>query len=84
MALLKKMVISAIEPTDGASPKAVLAKAKECAKAKDTRIFARDYMPAMKALMTKGYPAREAARMLVGMGCPFSPATLTQCYWQRS
>ena len=84
MAMLKKMVLTSIEETNGASPKDVLTLAKGAPLAKDTRVFARDYMPAMRTLMKKGYSARESARLLVGMGCPFAEGTLTQYFWQRA
>lgn len=80
MALIKQTVLSAIEQTNGTSPKDVLAKARELPPAKDTRVFVRDYVPAMEALVKKGYPIRESARLLVDLGCPFAPGTLALAF----
>ena len=83
MGLVKKMVLSAIEDTAGIGPSEMLKRAMSAPPAPSTRIYAADYMPAIDALMAKGYSTRAAVKLLVEMGCPFSEPTLSQHWWQR-
>lgn len=78
--ITKLEVVSAVEETKGLSPAEALALAEECPPPESTRVFARDYMPAMAALVGKGFTVKGAAERLVELGCPFSCGTLDITY----
>lgn len=78
--MTKLNVIAAVEPTNGINPKRALEEAMKIPEKPITRVFIADYMPALEALMAKGYTQAESAEILVSLGCPFKPAAIVIRY----
>lgn len=72
----KLEVISEIEPLRGITPQEAIEKAESLPAPEDTRVYAKDYIPAMQILVDKGYTVKAAAAILVASGCTFSAGTL--------
>jgi hypothetical protein len=80
----KMMVLAAVEDTEGLSPQDALRLAEDAPPPDVTRIYAKDYVPALQSLIDKGYSITKGSEKLVEMGCPFSPDAIRKALQRES
>lgn len=79
--MFRQNAIIAVERTDGLTPESALLLAEEQQEEDKVRVFAADYIPAIDALLRKGYSVQAASQKLVELGVPFAWVTLASTYY---